>query len=325
MISFRSSLSLSLVALVAALAGCSGGSTVAGANTTGNVAAVASPESNGPHGHHGFGMHHRGGPDGLIHAALREPINLTPAQRTTIEALVKQDAPQKPAFDASHAAKLAAAIRSNTVEQLQPPAQDTSARDAHIAAEAAKLTTLHDTLTAEQRTQLVDAIAKRQAEHAQHRGEDGAKGGKGPGGHEHGGRGEHMGGEGFRGHAFGGPMLEGLDLTQAQKDAIKAKLEAERPAAPTEEQKAQWKAQHESMRAAREAQLQTFKGNSFDAKAFVTPPQMNGAGLKPNERRVNHLAVITSVLTPAQREILAKRIEAGPQAQPSVAPAPAVK
>src|SRR5258707_595429 len=119
MISFRSSLSLSLVALVAALAGCSGGSTVAGANTASNVAAVASPESNGQHGHHGFGMHHRGGPDGLIHAALREPINLTAAQRTTIEGLVKQDATPKPAFDASHAAKLAQAIRTNTVESVQ--------------------------------------------------------------------------------------------------------------------------------------------------------------------------------------------------------------
>lgn len=320
MISFRSSMSVSLIALVAALAGCSGeAASSAGANVGNANAALAAPAS-APQGHHAFGMHRHGGPDSLIHAALREPINLTAAQRATIEGLVKSNEPQKPAFNADHAAKLAAAIRNNTVESLSPQGPDTAARDARLAAEAAKLTTLHDTLTAEQRTQLVDAIAKRNAEHAQHRGEDGAKGGD----HEHG-RGERMRGE--QGPAFGGPMhmLEGLDLTQAQKDAIQAKLEADRPARPTEEQRAAMKTQFEAMRAAHEAKLQTFKSNTFDAKAFVTPPQAVNGVMHGSEHRVNHLAVITSVLTPAQREILAKRIEAGPQMQPNVTPAPIVK
>jgi Spy/CpxP family protein refolding chaperone len=323
MISFRSSLSLSLVALVAALAGCSGGSgTVAGASTAGNIAAVASPDANGPQGHHRFGADRRGG-DSLIRAALREPINLSAAQRATIEGLAKHDAPQKPAVDANRREKLAAAVRSNTVESVPPPAADTTARDARIAARAAKLTTLHDTLTAEQRTQLVDAVAKRGAEHAQHRSEDGAKG---ESGHERGGRGKHVRGPGGReGGGRSMRMLEGLDLTQAQKDTLKAKLEAERPVPPTEAQKAERKAQRASMRAAREAQIQTFKGTSFDAKAFVTPPQASGATPKANEHRAHRLAVITSVLTPAQREILAKRIEAGHQGKPNVAPPPVVK
>jgi Spy/CpxP family protein refolding chaperone len=299
MISFRSSLSVSIVALVAALAGCSGGvETQAWASTGDNLAAVSAPAANGAQSHHRFASHERGGADSLIRTALRAPINLSAAQRTTIEGLAKKDVSQKPE-GANRGAKLAAAIRSNTVESLQAPAPDAAARDARIAAKAAKLTALHDTLTPEQRAQLVDAVAKRGAEHTAHRSANGAKASAG---RARSGRGSMR-------------MLEGLDLTQAQEDAIKAKLDANRPA-PTPEQKAQWKAQRESMRAAREAKLETFKTASFDAKAFVTPVQGNRAP-DASAHHVNRLAVVTSVLTPAQREILAKRVEAGRQARPA--------
>jgi len=323
MISFRS-MSLSLFALVAALAGCSAeAGTSAGANLVGDISAAvtaptSAPQANAQHEEHRFAMHRmHDGPDFLIHAALREPINLTAQQRATIEALASKPnaAAAKPDF-AAHAKELAAAVRSNTVESLQAPKVDESAREAHRAAEAAKLSTLHDTLTAQQRTQLVDAITKRAAERTANRGERVAKAGE-TGEHR-----AHVGkGRRFEGGAM--HMLAGLDLTQAQKDAIKAKLEEGRPAAATPEQREAMKAQHEAMRAAMQAKLQSFKGDSFDAKAFVARAQLPGGmniAKRAGNHRANELAIITSVLTPAQREQLAQKIEQGPRFERNAAP-----
>ena len=178
---------------------------------------------------------------------------------------------------------------------------------AHQAQSAKALTTLHDTLTADQRKALVAAVQAKMA--------DGPKEG-----HEHMGMGHGpKDGMGPLGH-----LTEGLDLTQAQQDTIKARLEALRPAAPTDAQKADFKAQHEAMKTAMQAKLTSFIADSFDATAFVTPP----AGAKPPQMMGNHadhfaqeLSVITSVLEPAQREKLAQKIEAGPQLNRPVAPA----
>jgi len=63
-----------------------------------------------------------------------------------------------------------------------------------------------------------------------------------------------------------------------------------------------------------DAKLQSFKGDSFDANAFVTPPagmpKFDGAN-----RMAKDLQVVVSVLDPAQREKLAQKIELGPQAR----------
>ena len=316
MTAFRS-MTLPLFALVAALAGCSAeAGTSAGAESTGDarsnvVAEQAAKEESGKGGHRVRAMAHRptGGPDFLVHAALRAPINLTAEQKATIEGLVKATAPRGHERNAAGAQKLAAAIRSNSVEGMDPPKLDESARQARIAASAKALATLHDTLTPEQRVALVDGITKRAAEHGQKHGQ------------KHGERGPRPDGErGFRGRGGpGGPggapmaLLAGLDLTQEQKDAIKTKLDAQRPAKPTAEQREAMKAKMESMRAGMQAKLESFKADQFDATAFVTPPK----DLVPREGAVlrghaNPLAVITPVLTPAQREALAARIEKGP-------------
>jgi Spy/CpxP family protein refolding chaperone len=301
---FRS-MTAPMFALVAALAGCSASTgTSAAAETVGDVPSGAvAAQANARDGHHDMhgGMHGHvghGGPDFLVHAALRAPINLAPEQRTTIEGLAKAHA-ARPELDSARSAKLAAAIRSNTVSNTEE--HNDSGREARIAAEAQALTTLHDALTAEQRTALVDSIEKR--------GESG-KGERGEGNNREGARGP-------RGGEFGGPMhmLEGLELTQDQKDAIKTALKtnayAARPAEPTEAQKTAMKARLETMRAERKAKLESFKGSSFDANAFVTPPA-RPVHDDANKTRVNPLAVITEVLTPAQREKLATRIEQGP-------------
>jgi Spy/CpxP family protein refolding chaperone len=314
---FRS-MTFPLFALVAALAGCSAeAGTSAGASSTdearSNVVAETSAKAEGskegarmrPMAHHP-----PPGPDFLLHAALRAPIDLTPEQRTTIEGLVKEMAPRPPQRDAARMQKLAAAIRNNTVADLEAPKPDASAREARIAASAKALATLHSTLTPEQRAALVDSIEKRAAHGpklGEHVRKDGAKRVRGERA-----EGAKPGfGRGFR--PAGGPMgmLAGLDLTEEQKAAIEAKLGAQRPAAPTAEQREAMKAKMESMRAEMKAKLQSFKSDQFDATAFVTPPK----DLAPPQMARHHknpLAEITPILTPAQREILAARIEKGP-------------
>jgi Spy/CpxP family protein refolding chaperone len=161
------------------------------------------------------------------------------------------------------------------------------------AKSAEKLATLHKTLTAQQRTQLVDAILAKKGEHAKKERPEGKL--EGRGGRE------------------GGPMghlLAGLDLTQAQKDQIRAKLDADRPAPPSEADRA-------AMKTAMDAKLQSFKSDSFDAKAFVAPPA-NARVAKmgaPSDHMAKELNAIVSVLTAEQREKLAQKIEQGPPAR----------
>jgi len=309
---FRS-MTLPLFALVAVLAGCSAEvGTSAGTESTGDVqSTMVAEQSAKVEGAKLRRMSHRapGGPDFLLHAALRAPINLTAEQKATIEGLVKANAHRGHDDGSGRAQELAAALRSNTVADLVQPKIDESAREARIAASAKALATLHDTLTPDQRVALVDSIAKRASEHGPKRGEHAAKDGAQRERGERAGaeRGLHRGGRG------GGPMglLAGLELTPEQKQAIKSQLDAQRPAKPTAEQREAMKAKMESMRAEMKAKLESFKSDQFDATAFVTPPkQMARPEMAAHGK--NPLAVIASVLTPEQRELLAARIEKGP-------------
>lgn len=306
MISFRS-LSLPMLSLVAVLAGCSADpGTASGAGSVGtsktDVVAESSTATNADSPKPGPGFHHGppGGPDFLIGAALREPINLTADQRSTIEGLQSAQRPEHPAFDAAKAKELGAAIRAGNVSALQPPVFDATKMQAHLAASAKSLQTLHDTLSPTQRTALVETISA----HADHGPKDGPKDGfKG----RPGANGPHGGPD-----HFGGPMTEGLNLTDAQKEQLKSRVEASRPARPTTEQLATMKTNMDQMRTEMKAKLETFKGDNFDATAFVTPSK---AFTPPKpDAHVNPLAGLVSVLTPAQRETLAQKIEAGPPA-----------
>lgn len=311
------SLTLPLFALVAVLAGCSAeAGTSAGPESVGTTestivadqAAAPSamkPNFRGHRGHFGPG----GGPDFLVHAALRAPINLTAEQRTTIEGLVKKHEAPKPDADGAGPAKLAAAIRSNSFDSLPHPTFDKTKFEAHTAESAKALATLHDTLTAEQRTALVDGLEK----HGEHGGRD--RNGEGREGRQHGPRGE--GHEGMKGgeHFEGGPMMHmlgDLNLTQEQKDAIKAKFEAERPAKPSDADHEQMKARFEAMRTEMKVKLETFKGDKFDATAFVTPSAKFAPPAADKAPHTNPMAIISSVLTAEQREQLATKIEQGP-------------
>ncbi len=287
---------LPVFGVVAMLAGCSGpegtntgvaSSPISATSTTGRPTREGRPHAGRPH-------HGPGGPELLVFAALHENIGLSTEQRSAIEALVGKGGPGgpkegRPAPNQAKTAELAAAIRSGNVDaaKLAPPNGDGARMAEHQAKSAEKLATLHETLTKEQRAALVDAIAAKMPE-------------RGPEGDRPEGRPE-------RRHD-GGPLLEGLDLTQAQRDQIKAKLEADRPAPPTEADRA-------AMKQAMDAKLQSFKADSFDANAFVTPPagapKMGG----PADPMARELSVIVSVLTSEQREKLAQRIEQGPPAR----------
>ena len=107
--------------------------------------------------------------------------------------------------------------------------------------------------------------------------------------------------EGAR-HGAGHGAQEALGLTDAQKEQLKTRMEANRPVQLSPAIIAQMKTDMTT-------KLDSFKSDSFDARAFVTPP---ANWLKPTELKGHPLADLVSVLTPERRETLAKRIEAGP-------------
>jgi Spy/CpxP family protein refolding chaperone len=310
MTSIRATKTVSILGLLVALAGCSaesGTAGVAGTSDTARTQTAALASSSGDaHAERGPARGPHRGPDFLLVAALHAPIDLTDAQRATLESALAASRPAAPpAFDRTRAKTLAAGIRAGKVDAtaLSAPADDGAA--ARQAASAQALATLHATLTPDQRRALVDAVTKRSADGGPKTddprpGMDHARGGRGATG-----RVGPM-----------GPMLDGLDLTTAQEDAIRAGLDAQRPSPPTDADRAAMKAQHAALRAAMDAKLQTFAGDTFDAAAFVTPTAgaVKGAG-EHAVRFASELATVTSVLDAAQREKLAARIEAGPPAR----------
>lgn len=320
MISIRKSATLSIFGFLFVLAGCgsqAGGSDVAqpGVTAQAELAPAIKADVTPVKFEHGF---RRGGPDMLLRAALHAPINLTAEQKTTIEGALKDLAPkpgtEKPNFDRSqHAKELAAAVRSGKVESVgigQKNEEFAKFIESRRAATAKAITTLHSTLTKEQRSALVDSINARSQKMANAMKEGKFQGkfeGKALNGKENSERMARRGShEGGRMNGF----LKDLDLTQAQKDAIHAKLSANKPSdADREAMKAKW----ETARKDRTARLATFVGDKFDATAFLA--RKPDASPKAEGQQTNRLAVIVSVLDPAQREKLASRIEQGPMTQ----------
>ncbi len=316
---FRASMILPLFGLLASLAACGAQAPSDGTGSTSSSVNTPAPGAQSNPGEHHFGMHKGHGPAGLLFAALHEPINLTTDQRTTIEALVatlKPAAPMPPPNDA-HKTALVAAIRAGQIDttalalDIKPELVDHSAREVALAK---ALTTLHDTLSSEQRSLLVMGIEKKMA--------DGPKGGPDHKWNkneknekndqvEH----KHPGGFGPMG------MLKDLDLTKEQSDAIQAKLAANEPAAPSDADITAMKAQHETFKKEMDARLQTFADANFDATAFLAKPQGAPdkpafAGKGPMDHMLKDLAVIVPLLTKEQREKLATKIEQGPKDHP---------
>jgi len=300
--------------LVVALAGCSG--ETGGANTVTTAQGVnAEQTASASDKWHGHRSH--GGPDAIVFAALHEPIHLTAAQRAAIEGAAST---LKDSMRASHEADrarmtaLAAAIRSGKVDETSLPPRDTTAR---TAASAKAVDTVHATLTKEQRIALVDAMTKRAGEHDRAGWKD-AKARTGHDGPD--GRGGPEGRRGPDGDREMHGLFAELDLTKAQEDAIRAKLDADRPK-PTDADRAAMKQRFELVRSEMLARLQTFSNDAFDANAFVARPSSAPEGDRA-DFMVKRLSVVASVLDAGQREKLAARFEQGPRGpMKSVAPA----
>lgn len=312
-------LSFSLVAVVVALAGCSADNAQSGTTDTPHSVQAKSTIANGDgaesggRGRHGFGGFSHG-PGSLVVAALHENINLTAEQRATIEALQrKSHAAWAPLLDKTRVTALAAQIRAGKIDTtaMTPLTRDENAMGEHMALASSNLKTLHDTLSKEQRTALVDAIL---AKHA--KGPDGERKRDHKGAHadvERGGE-RHMG-------LHRGPvasLLQDIALTPEQKETLRAKLEASRPTKPSDADRDAMKARFTARKQAMDTKLRSFVNDGFDAAAFVTPPA-DAANMGPENRRdrmAKELSILVSVLTDAQRDQLAKKIEAGPPGGP---------
>lgn len=268
------------------------------------------PCDKGRGGHMGRG--HHPGPDFLLRAALNE-IELTADQKTTIEAAVAKLDPRgkerAPREHGNPLASLAAGVRAGKLDASALPARPApdAAMEAHRNELVSAIQTLHTTLTPAQRTALVAAVEKR-AEHfgpppgLDRKADRAADGDKG----------DRKGGFGRGHHGPPGPMflLRDLDLTEQQQTAIKQALDAQRGEAPDPEA---MKQRFEAMRAGMKARLATFATDSFDAKAFLAPPEGAEAGKHFGpDHMVKDLATIVPLLTAAQREKLATQLEKGP-------------
>jgi Spy/CpxP family protein refolding chaperone len=189
---------------------------------------------------------------------------------------------------------------------------------------------LHDTLNAAQRKELVEKVTakmekfggpegrpdgkdrgpKGDADRRETKGDRGPKGERG----DHGPKGER-GDHGAGMHGPLGYLLRGIDLTDAQRETVRAAMEK---TAPSEADRAAMKASHEAMRTAMKDRLATFASDSFDANAFVTPPA-GAPAMGPEAmfgQMVKVIAAVTPVLDEKQRAELAKRIEEAPMGAP---------
>lgn len=217
------------------------------------------------------GKHFRTGPHAgpgfLLHAALRE-LALRPEQKSAIEAeIAKLGVPRSSAAHEAFGKALARGVRTGKLDaaSLEPELQ---ALEKAALAERSKvsdaLSALHQILDAEQRKALVSALEAKRPDFA-----------KGVGRHH----GPEMG------------MLRGLDLTDAQRDQLRA-LKQDRMAT-----------KHEHMKKL----FESFAGERFDSKELAGPEPRKHALAK-----VEGLSALIGVLDPAQREKLATRLEAGP-------------
>lgn len=333
---FRFGAVLPLVGAMAVFAGCSGEATPTSAPASEDVAkapqAAEAPKGaaaadkggerdgkrEGMHGRRG-GKHAFGhGPAHMLGVALHE-LELSDAQKTKIEGALealRDDGPDHKKDPAAWKA-LADSVRAGKVDEAAlnaTLAKKAEGAEEHRAKMAEALSTLHATLTKEQRRALVDAMTAK----VDRKGDKGERGPKGDGdGKERRGPkgdGEGWGGKGRHGMRGGpmGHMLADLDLTDEQRAQIDKALEGVRPDADDIEE---MKEGFEAMMAERKARLETFAADSFDAKAFLAQDMkdMKGKGMKGHhEVMVSSLKAVLPILTEAQRTKLADQLEKGP-------------
>ena len=237
-----------------------------------SAALAADHESHGPPG-----------ADLLLQAALHH-LDLTAEQRAAIESAA-HGLGHEAVIDRAMLADVAAGVRAGRLDEVRLLAKldAASPRVDRTAALAQALDTLHATLTADQRRALVDQIAKHMEEHAQ----------------EHGAR--HGGPDAMLEH-----LLGGIELTGDQRASIDAIVANASKESDQSLSSASMEAVHKDLA----ARLQSFASDRFDAAGFAGAMAASPLDLHTHVQRALHvLGQILPVLTPAQREALATRIE----------------
>ena len=233
-------------------------------------------------------LHAGKGPMVAFHVALKE-LDLSAAQRATVQGVIDglHSAQREQSGRPAVLTDLAAAVRAGTIDEaaLQPKLDALATERANRPAKmAAAFQTLHDTLTADQRTKLVATLRARMAAYDQKRQE----------------RAEARGADTARPFL---PFMHGIDLTADQQ----ARVEQALADAGLDKGggKARFEQRHTRMRLA----LDAFAAAEFDATTFI-PPTATGRG-DHLEHMVKVLAVVTPLLDQAQRATLADNLEKG--------------
>jgi len=248
-------------------------------------------------------MRHHDPAGKLLKTALAE-LELSDEQRTALEGLRdkahesrrgwhKGDKPDRHQM-------LIAALEGGEIDESACQARHQAKSEKieqHLAARDERLATLHTTLTAEQRTALVEKVRARMADHGARIGEKAGR---------HGGHGRH-----HRGH-HGPRMLKkltaGLELSDEQQAAIDAlveQAEARRPA--DEEIQAKIDAKH-----ARIVELlDAFADEGFDPAKLTKPEPMRQMAERHGCHK-DQLEGLIEILTPEQRAELVEQIKAKP-------------
>jgi Spy/CpxP family protein refolding chaperone len=219
--------------------------------------------------------HHRDHRGGLLGAALKLD-SITAEQRSSIEQLTAQrrtaSAPVREA-DAQVLTVLAQQVEQAKIDP-QGLAPSLSAEQSAAAAENTvdrdSLNQLHSILSVAQRNQLVDRLEAGRAKHEQAEQHEGAR------------------------KRFG----FGLGLTPDQQSQIRANLKAEAPADAA------------AAKDARAGMLEAFRGDSFDASAFVN-------ARIPGEHMERLAAAMVPVLSPSQRATFASHLRTRAQHESS--------
>ena len=281
----------------------------------------------------GFGRH-RGGPEMFFRAAL-DKLELSADQKTTIDGLLADlKKVERPADDGARKEldkSLAAAVRSGSINAASFETQYAElAKKAteHKSSFQTALNKLHETLTAEQRKALVAELQQRPGRRAAPPPDVADDDPNAPLGDDLGlsddvpqgpmARGPQRGMRGMRGGPGmgmmrGGPgmgpggmgMMRGLDLTEQQRTQLKDSFQkAERP---------DFQKKGEEMRARHQKMLEAFASDDFDAAKLMDGNDVEKQVREHAKQRVEHLATLTAILTPEQREKLATQIEQGPR------------
>ncbi len=97
-------------------------------------------------------------------------------------------------------------------------------------------------------------------------------------------------------------MMRGLDLTADQQAKLRETMKAQRP---------DFQKKGVDMRERHTKMLDAFVSDSFDANKLMADAQ--NPMREHAKMRIEHLAKLTAILTPEQREKLAAQLEQGPR------------